>query len=569
MYTKKLIVSNNVPIISYNNSEGSKDIGIALQRYQYENDSLVGDVITDNPILTTILPSQVTIDLNRLKINGGSLVDNYYTDWWVKCNNQVRKVISYSGFQGILTINSEWTTKPSSGDTVYFYNNNYVCSYYNESSKKLSFVYTDKNTSNVNNIDVNNYVDIVTNDIYSNNIIGSGTLIISDTTDNINKTDGGSLTVLGGASINKTLFVGNKIGINDSTFFSPDESIHIKNSNRDASLLLETNSTGNYNSNLILKNNINYFKFSLNSTSNNLELSNSNGTFLTCNSHGNIGIGTSTSNAPLTLASGHLICTDNGGNYNVGNYIGLNSGNSDNIDDGNAKLVLNGSGGGASSGNVNVYVGSTGGSFNILNGSSGNVVFNVNNNGVININNSTDSTIDNASMILKGGITIQSTSNSSSITSGGCMTVMGGTSIIKDLYVGGKVFIEGELNASGAVSQPTIIFSNTENCNIIETGNMNLMRFSSQGILVFYINVNPTVSREYCSFRFDLPDRVSNLINRGECVINVSGWSNDTQVIPLCNVIGVGISGTKSGLIKFTSINTDIHYLTVQCIYTI
>ena len=367
-------------------------------------------------------------------------------------------------------------------------------------------------------------------------------------------------------TLGKTYFLNRFKSSTMNQFYSPQRTFDFLN------MIINNVNCENYivSNNLINKsftwNNINYFKFSLNSTSNNLELSNSNGTFLTCNSHGKIGIGTSTSNAPLTLASGHLICTDNGGNYNVGNYIGLNSGNSDNIDDGNAKLVLNGSGGGASSGNVNVYVGSTGGSFNILNGSSGNVVFNVNNNGVININNSTDSTIDNASMILKGGITIQSTSNSSSITSGGCMTVMGGTSIITDLYVGGKVFIEGELNASGAVSQPTIIFSNTENCNIIETGNMNLMRFSSQGILVFYINVNPTVSREYCSFRFDLPDRVSNLINRGECVINVSGWSNDTQVIPLCNVIGVGISGTKSGLIKFTSINTDIHYLTVQCI---
>ena len=58
-------------------------------------------------------------------------------------------------------------------------------------------------------------------------------------------------------------------------------------------------------------------------------------------------------------------------------------------------------------------------------------------------------------------------------------------------------------------------------------------------------------------------------MNRGECVLNVSGWTNDTDVIPLFNVIGVGITGTKRCLVKFVSANTYIHYLTIQCIYTI
>lgn len=564
VYTQNLLVGKNIPIISYNNTEGSKDIGIALKRYQYENDSLIGDVINDSSVLSMTLPSQVTMDLNRLKLNGGSLVDNYYKDWWVKCNNQVRKVISYSGFQEIITLNSDWTIKPVSGDVVYFYNNNYICSYYNETDKKLSFVYTAKETTDVSNVIVNEYIDIKTKDIYSNNIVATGALTITNTSDNTNRTDGGSLTVLGGASINKTLLVGNKIGVNDTNFFVPDESIHIKNSNRNTSILLENNNTnGSYASSIILKNPINYYKFSLNNVSKSLEVSNSNGTFLTFNSYGNIGVGTSTSNSLLTLAAGHLICADNSNSY-----IGLNSGNSDNTNDGNAQIILNGSGS-SHGGNVDIYIGGTDGSLNILNGTNGNILFNTNNNGTINIFNTTSSTIESGSLLLNGGLTIKTTSNSASITSGGGMTVMGGMSIIKDVYIGGKVFIEGELNASGAVSQPSITFNNTVNCTIIETGNINLMRFSSQGILVFYINVTPTISRDYCSFRFNLPDRVSNLNTRGECVVNVSGWSNDTDIIPLCNVIGVGISGTKSCLVKFTSNNTDIHYLTVQCIYTI
>jgi len=564
IFANDISISNNIPVVSYNNTGGSKDIGIALQRYQYTNDASLGDIVNDTPAFTLTLPSQVTMDLNRLKLTGGSLVDNYYTGWWVKCNTQVRKIVAYSGFQEIATIDADWTSQPQTGDIVYLYNNNNVCSYYNESDKRLHHGYV-TNPHVDSTLTVNEYINVQMNDLYSNNVNASGTLRIYDTTDNVNSTDGGSLTVLGGASVAKTLLIGNKLGINNDSFFVPEERIHIKNSNTDSSVLLENNNTnGSYSSSISFKNNINYFKFSLDNASNLFKLSNNNGVLLAFNSSGSVSIGTETVISPLTIANGHLICTDNDNSY-----LGLNGGNSDSVNDGNAQLILNGSNKLSDPGNASIYLGGTSGNFNIKNGTSGNELLNMSNVGVVNIYNSTSSTIDNASLILKGGIAIQCTSNSASITSGGAMTVMGGMSVIKDLYIGGKVFIEGELNASGAVSQPEISFNNTTNCTIIEVGNVNLMRFSSQGILVFYINVTPTVSRDYCSFRFELPDRVSNLTNRGECVLNVSGWSNDTDIIPLFNVIGVGISGTKRCLVKFVSASTDIHYLTVQCIYTI
>ena len=564
IYANNISISNNIPIVSYNNTGGSKDIGIALQRYQYTNDASLGDIINDTPTFTLTLPSQVTMDLNRLKLSGGSLVENYYTGWWVKYNTQVRKIVAYSGFQEIATIDSDWTSKPTTGDTVYLYNNNNVCSYYNETNKRLHHGYvTNPHVDSV--VTVNEYINVQMNDLYSNNVNATGTLRIYNTTDNVNLTDGGSLTVLGGASVAKTLLVGNKIGINSGSFFVPDESLHIKNSNTDSSILLENNNTnGSNGSSISFKNNINYFKFSLDNASNLFKLSSTSGTLLTFNSSGCVSIGTETVISPLTIAGGHLICTDNDNSY-----LGLNGGNSDSINDGNAQLILNGSNKSSEPGNVAVYLGGTSGNFNINNGTNGNVLLNINNGGIVNIYNSTSSTIDSGSLLLNGGITIKSTSNSMSITSGGGMTVMGGMSVIKDLYIGGKVFIEGELNASGAVSQPEISFNNTTNCTIIEVGNMNLMRFSSQGILVFYVNVTPTVSRDYCSFQFELPDRVSNLMNRGECVLNVSGWTNESDVIPLFNVIGVGITGTRRCLVKFVSANTDIHYLTIQCIYTI
>jgi hypothetical protein len=135
-----------------------------------------------------------------------------------------------------------------------------------------------------------------------------------------------------------------------------------------------------------------------------------------------------------------------------------------------------------------------------------------NNNGQIKLNNSTDSTgLNTASLITVGGITIQTTALATDYQNGGGLTVFGGTSIAKNMYVGGDVVLlsttastnsnEGALRISGGVGI-------TGNVNILGntviTGNLAILgttntvystnTFLSDNILV--INSGPAGSSD-------------------------------------------------------------------------
>ena len=569
----KLFIQNNVPIISYNNNIATKDVGFSLQRYQLSNDSSLGDVVQDTPALILTLPSQTTMDTNQLKLTGGSIINDFYNNWWVEYTGQIRQIIAYNGPSQIATLDSNWTTKPQSGDIVNFYNNSYVTEYYSESDKAISFGYTSNGDGTNTTITTNNYINIKTKDIYSHDITASGKVIISNSTDTTHFTDGGSLTVLGGTCISKTLMVGNKIGINDDeTFFTPESSLHISNTINDSVILLESNvNTGSVAtiSGIEFTNNTDNYTLYLDNTSGLLYLStdNSNTTILSCNSSGNIGINTNTIYSPLTIAGGNLICSDI-----TNSYLGLNGGNSNYVNDNNGQIIVYGENHSVHPGDVNVHLGGSSGSFNVYNTTvpfNQTNLLNIDNNGIVHIKNTTASSYDSASLILNGGLTIGCTENATSLTNGGAVTIAGGLSVIKDFYIGGNLHIDGNFNASGSVSNPTITFTDHVNCDITSYDDSNLIKISTQGIFTMSIIITPSVTREYCQFQFTLPDKVSNFSTYTQCYVNATGWTNNVSIIPLYNMIGVSVPGTKDVMIKFNSVNSDLHYFQINCIYTL
>lgn len=106
-----------------------------------------------------------------------------------------------------------------------------------------------------------------------------------------------------------------------------------------------------------------------------------------------------------------------------------------------------------------------------------------NSTGIITLNNSTSSTgAGNASLITVGGITINCTSDAVSVNNGGGLSVFGGTSISKNLFVGGDVSLssttdstnsnEGALKIAGGVG----INGNVNiNGNTVITGNLSIL----------------------------------------------------------------------------------------------
>ena len=193
---------------------------------------------------------------------------------------------------------------------------------------------------------------------------------------------------------------------------------------------------------------------------------------------------------------------------------------------------------------------------------------NINTNGIVTIfstKNTKSST--SGSLIVTGGMCISTTENSNSITSGGALTVQGGIALQKDLYVGGNLYINGTITAQGNVESPTIIFNNLINCTFNDYFNLNLINISNMGILTFGFVVTPTADSLNTQIEFTLPSRSNLLINRSDVVISVSGYTDDTDIIPLFNVIGVGVLNETRALIKFQSVSTGLHYLQVSCHY--
>lgn len=137
-----------------------------------------------------------------------------------------------------------------------------------------------------------------------------------------------------------------------------------------------------------------------------------------------------------------------------------------------------------------------------------------------------------------------------------------GTSTMNNVYISGDIYVAGTLS-------PSIAFSNTQNCSIVTYGNNTIQTISDKAVCAFYVEVTPIVASENCQFEFTLPGRISDFTHRGQLIASCNGYTDDTNVIPLFNVLCVGSKNTPRGLIKFQSVSTSVHYLTVICRYIV
>jgi len=587
-------VCDNLPIIGYNNinTNNSRDLGILFQRYQIANELGEGDITNENAVPTFIdsIPNQSLITtLDQLKLSTlANITDNYYTGWWIKVasgsnTNQVRKIISYNGLQRVATLETPFTTQnPNSGDTVNFYNNGYVVNYYDEEDDTFVLGYTNNKPVSGNIIN-NNDANLRIKSLFSTNTSGSinsstgsihllGGISINNTNDAISATLGGTITTAGGISVNKNLIVGTNIGIGRDGF-TPQESLHIKKSS--STLRLENDPSSFSYIDFVENSTNNRYGILLDSLANDFSLTNSvlNSTpnssnkALTINNIGYIGIN-STSNvvSPLAINVNNFISTNSSTGY-LG-LIGCASNNNNNINSSRVILNSNSQASNISAGCLNLYAGNT---------SSGNVSIYTNNDiERLRVNNLgsviiTSTTVSNSnstgSLITKGGICISCTQNSTSITSGGALSIGGGVSVSKDIYIGGNIYIAGSFTAAGSVTNPDIAFHSLTNCTLVEYFNNNLSVSGNLGTLTFAFAVTPTNESENCEVEVVLPGRTNAFIRRFEIISNVSGYTDENNVIPLFNVLGCGIIDTSRLLIKFQSSSINTHYFQVQSTY--
>ena len=231
--TVNTTITDNIMVLNSGPS-GSHDAGFIIQRYQIDNDTGSGDVVTDNPYVIDIIASQsgIASPSNQIKLSYlTSVIDDYYTNWWIKVetgfsSNQSRQITSYNGTTHVATLNSAWTTQnPASGDTVYLYNKPYVGIIYNELLNVFQFGSTtiDPGQNNVaftDSIGISFNTGNCTNTTPSTNIttgglILAGGLAINCTTNATSSTNGGGFTLSGGAAIKKSLYIGDSLYVNN------------------------------------------------------------------------------------------------------------------------------------------------------------------------------------------------------------------------------------------------------------------------------------------------------------------------------------------------------------------
>jgi hypothetical protein len=594
-----LKIADNLPIIGYNNrlTNSERDIGTLYQRYQVANDLGNGDIVNpgDAPFYNDSLPNQTgVVSLYQLKLSGlASSSDNFYNGMWIKIIsgsniNQVRKVTSYNGAQKVITLDTPFTTQlPNTGDTVYFYNNGFIANFFDVQNNTFVLGYTASKPNN-GYLNITGNANLRLKSIYStdttvstNSSSGSvyllGGISINNTNNAISATYGGTITTRGGVGIQQNLLVGNNVGIGGSGF-NPQESLHIRKTT--STMRLEHNTSSFSYLDFVENGTSNRYGILFDSSINQLCLTNNNvgdspnnsNKVLTVNNLGYIGINTTTNVvSPLALNTTNFISTNSSTGY-LG-LIGAASNSNDNTQAARIMLFANSQTTSISSGSLNLYGGN--------NAVGGNVSIFTNNdierlsidyNGTVNIFSTTysDSKTTGA-LIVSGGVSVATSQNATSITSGGSITTPGGVSIGKDVYIGGSLYITGAFTATGSVTNPnidsgTLVYSNCSSFNYYHN---NLQVNGSLGVLTLMFTVLPSNSSQNCEVQFQLPSRTNAFIRSFEVISNCTGYSDNTNVIPLFNVLSYGVIGTANINIKFQSISSNIHYFQLQATYVI
>jgi hypothetical protein len=471
-----LIVVNSSPITN-------RDAGILFQRYQIENDSGLGTIVNDDiPIFSDTIVSSTS---NTAILNAGaSSSDDEYVNYFIKITsgagiNQIRKISNYIGSSKTITVNTPWTIQPTVGTTFSLYNKIYASQYYKTDSDTFTLGYT---TNENDIISINDWVGL-----------DAGALRIFNTDQCLGLGSGGSLTALGGASISKDLYVGGDITVGNINATSiTSSSVKMVNLTTGSFLTLSdfylgsthslftTQSTGNNQNELLL------FREYTNANPDRIRLrggalafdtfSNTDGNRYTeniamyINSSGSVGINTTNPevtldvNGTIRSSGGIVSLSDNtlGNLYTENGNIGINIKNPSYRLDVNGNTHFSG----------DLYIDGL-----ISGGDSTSSTFSY-----LTLTSTDDSlNYSTGSLVVFGGITIQTSTDASSVTAGGSFSTPGGVSVAKRLFIGEGVVSDYNSNTIGSI--------------FTTGGNVGIGTMSPNSNL--HINVNSTGSLQF------------------------------------------------------------------------
>jgi len=156
--------------------------------------------------------------------------------------------------------------------------------------------------------------------------------------------------------------------------------------------------------------------------------------------------------------------------------------------------------------------------------------------------------------------TLTCTSDATSSTSGGALTVKGGVAIAKSLVVGGNV------SFPGAVGTPSLTTTPVTNVTTVGTLRTKTTLIGVDMNLLVSFQVTPTGAGS-ASFTMVVPNKTSTFTSRTDVTATTVGWSSDSNPIPLSGLLTTGVSNTKTIQINFTALDTSAHFIQLVVYY--
>jgi len=301
----------------------------------------------------------------------------------------------------------------------------------------------------------------------------AGGIGISNTTDTVSITNGGSFTTAGGASIAKSLRVGTTLFVENGSWTSNGNDVFINGNTASISLRptvgSSTNSVVISTTQTLLKNASSVDAFILDKATDSITiigaLISSNTTTSTSNSTGALtlagGIGISNTTDATSNTNGGTFTTAGGAAIAKKLYVGDHIFTSGFLHVKNSIIASSNNDLFLSANSSIVYIRSTINSFNNsleldstsfrYKNSSGTTVVSISTSGVLNTSSGIASTSNTTgSIITNGGIGISNTTDATSNTNGGTFTTAGGAAIAKKLFVGDRTEVSSTLRVTGS-----------------------------------------------------------------------------------------------------------------------
>ena len=192
--TETLTVEDNIILVN-SGPTGTADGGMAVKRFQDQNDAGTGDVVADagaqtstQHAINTFIASATatTVVFSNDGASPPSAIDDFYNGWWIKITagtgvNQVRRIKDYVGSTRTATLfttadetatpqspatGADWTTIPSNADSTYtLHSCPFVLSIFDESANEWIHACTALDPATSGQPTITSYLDLHVNNM--------------------------------------------------------------------------------------------------------------------------------------------------------------------------------------------------------------------------------------------------------------------------------------------------------------------------------------------------------------------------------------------------------------------